>query len=128
MAIEFTGYGAIRKRIAHPPSTTYGSLFGADGVLKGLVYLNLDTSFGLLLLCTISSNDPLGLSKISPDDLRMVESSGLCKIRVVRPTNLCGKGLQRSSLHRIDREFVVRVNCGEASRNLIRERKASQRR
>lgn len=46
----------------------------------------------------------------------------MCKVRVIRSTDLDREGLQRSSLHCVDCELVVGVNGGETSRNLIKKR------
>ena len=94
-------------------------------MLESLVNISFDTSLSLLLLRTISGDDLLGLGKVSSDELWRPERLGLRKMRVVRSTDLDGEGLQGSSLHCIDREFVVRVDGGETSRNLVQKHQGS---
>ena len=94
-------------------------------MLQSLVNISFDTSLSLLLFRTISGNDLLGLGKVGSDELWRPERSGLCKVRVVRSTDLDREGLQGSSLHCVDCELVVGVNGGETSRNLVRKRQAS---
>ena len=106
-------------------STLYYSLFGGDSMLESLVNLSLDTSLSLLFLCTVSTDDPLGLSEVGSDGLWLSQTLGLYKLRALRQTNLNREGFQGSSFNRIDRELVIGVNGSETSRNLVRKHQTS---
>ena len=89
-------------------------------MLESLINFNFNAGLSLLLLRTISGNDPLGLGEVGPDGLRKQNASVSVQMGVAGPSYLSREVFKWSSLDSIDGEFVVGVDCGETSRNLIR--------